>query len=127
MRGVKTGAVAFLLLVVLAGCGAMDYTRSLFVSGVSLEALGTQFVQVTEQVTAGCDAHTIPVTTCARYRTFGEGFKRAYPLTVSLWQAAEKAGDTATKRRAEDVARSLASDLSRLAVEALGTLAPEVK
>lgn len=127
MRGVKTGAIVALLALTLAGCGAMDYTKSLFISGVSLEVLGTQFTSTTEQVTKGCEAQAIPKDLCARYRAFGLRFKRVYPVTVGLWQAAERAGDTTAKRKAEDVTQALARDLTRLAVEALGSLSPEEK
>ena len=124
---VRSLVVLGALLVSLTGCNAMSYTKSLCVTGVSLEVLADQFEQVSIQVTAGCTQQAIPKITCDRYRVFGENFKRTYPLTVGLWQAANKAGDAASQRKAEAVAKSLAVDLSKLAVEALGSLAPEVK
>jgi hypothetical protein len=78
-------------------------------------------------VGAGCVSKAIPVGTCDKYRAFHTNFKRVYPLTVGMWQAADKAGDATTKRKAEDVGRQLAVDLTRLATEALGAFAPEVK
>ena len=128
MRSVKTGLTLLLIAGLIAGCAAVDYTKSLFVAGVSLEAVGRQFAQVSAQVKEGCDVtRVIPQSTCLKYREFGTRFKQVYPVTVGLWKAADSAGDKAAKSKAEDVAISLAADLSALAIEALGTLAPEVK
>ena len=76
MRDVKTGAVIVLAVLLFSGCSALTYTKSLFVSGISLETIGEQFVQVSEQVTQGCAAQVIPAPTCARYMVFGENFKK---------------------------------------------------
>lgn len=122
---IKRLPLLMVVIVMLSGCSAFSYTKSLFVSGVSLEVLGTHFVQTTEHVTAGCDAKVIPAVTCDKYRAFGLHFKRVYPLTVGMWRAARNAGDATAKGKAEDVARSLAKDLTTLAVEALGTFAPK--
>ena len=125
MRKVMQAAALALVITLTTGCGAWTYTRSMFVSGISLEGLGEQFVSVSTQVTEGCKLQVIQLTTCAKYRVFGEHFKKAYPLTVSVWKAARKAGDTAMQDKAEDVIRVLSKDLTKLAVEALGALAPE--
>lgn len=118
----KTGVLALTLVLALSGCAAVDYTRSLFVAGVSLEVLGDQFVRVTNQVTAGCDVDkSIPANICVKYRAFGLRFKQVYPTLVGLWQAADRAGDRSAKAKAEEVALGLATDLSALAVEALGS------
>lgn len=121
------GPVTYMLcaMLLLSGCSVMGLAKGLFASGVSLQTVGTQFVAVSEQVTAGCAARAIPAPTCERYRVFGEQFKRTYPVTVGLWNAARTAGDKATQARAEDVAAQLAEDLSKLAVEALRTFTEE--
>lgn len=118
--------VAVLVLaVLLAGCAM--FSQSLEVTGTSILGVGEQFEAVSAQVVKGCANQAIPKTTCDRYRVFGENFKRTYPLTVGLWDSARKAGDAKSQGKAEDVIRSLAVDLSKLAVEALGAFAPEVK
>ena len=111
----------------LTGCAAFDYTKSLFVSGVSLETVGEQFLQITDQVREGCLNGVIPVKTCVRYGNFHDNFVRAFPLAVGIWNAADKAGDAATKQKAEDVVRVLAKDMGKLAAEALGAFIPEDK
>ena len=118
---VKTGAVVLTLVALLtAGCAL----KSLFVSAVSLEAVGVQFHAVSEQVTQGCEKRVITVQTCERYRVFGENFKRAYPLAVGVWKAARTADDTASQEKAEDVVRALARDLAKLTAEALASFLP---
>ena len=121
MRRVTAGVL--LLALFLSGCSALNYTKSLFVAGVSLDALGDQFVQVSTQVTKGCDVDkSIPDDVCVRYRAFGLRFKQIYPTLVGLWKAAENSGDAAAKRKAEDIALQLAEDLSKLAVEAINSM-----
>ena len=119
--------VALALTLALTGCATMDYAKSLFVTGVSLEALGEQFLQITDQVRSGCQSLVIPAPTCDRYKVFHDNFQKTYPLTVGMWQAADKAGDAATKGKAEDVARALGKSLAQLATEALSSFAPEVR
>ena len=127
MRGVKTGALALSLALTLSGCAVKTYVQSLFVSAVSLDAVGHQFAAISEQVTVGCESHAIPADTCDRYRAFGVRFKRSYPLAVGMWRAAEHTRDAATQGRAEDVVKSLAEDLKKLATEARGMLTPDVR
>ena len=115
------------LVLTLTGCAAPAYIKGLFVSGVSLEAVGNQFAQVSIQVTAGCVQKVIPQRTCDRYRDFGEHFKKTYPLVVGMWRAARDAEDAESQKRAEDIVRMMSEDLSKLAIEALGAFAPEVK
>lgn len=124
MYSLKTGALTALLALTLAGCSAVDYTKSLFVTAVSLETVGHQFAAISEQVTVGCESKAIPIQTCQRYRVFGEHFKRSFPLAVGVWRAADQAGDAKTKGKAEDVVRSLAEDLATLTAEALGAFLP---
>lgn len=110
------------LVVALSGCaGAM---KNLFVTAVSLEALGDQFVQTSEQVTAGCQSGVIKPDACERYRQFGLNFKKVYPQTVGLWKAARNANDTAAMGAAEDVARQLSRDLTKIATEILLSFIP---
>ena len=116
-----------LLSLTLTGCATFDYAKGLFVSGVSLEAVGEQFLQVTAQVADGCKQAIIPLNTCISYGVFHEKFRRTYPLAVGMWTAADRAGDSATKGKAEDVIRSLSTDLARMAAEALKAFAPEVR
>lgn len=105
--------------LLLVGCA------NLFaVSGKSLQVLGEQFESVSAQVTSGCKAQVIAVDTCTKYREFGERFKQTYPITVGLWDAARKAGDKTSQRKAEEVISELTRDLSRLATEALGAFTP---
>ena len=115
------------LAVAVTGCAGWTYTKSLFVTAVSLEAVGEHFLQVTKQVQSGCDTHAIPLPTCAKYKAFHDNFQRAYPLAVGLWKAADKVGDAATKGKAEEVVRRLSTDLAGLAGEALGAFATEVR
>ena len=124
---VKTGVLALTLVLALSGCAAKTYVQSLFVSAVSLETVGHQFAAISEQVTQGCESRAIPVSTCDKYRVFGQHFQRSYPLAVGMWRAADHAGDASTKGKAEDIMRVLAEDLTKLAIEALGALSPEVK
>lgn len=126
-RGMRKFLALVAIITLLTGCSVYTSTKSLFVSGVSLQALGEQFVAVSEQVAEGCDGGVIPVHTCDKYKAFFDNFVKVYPLTVKTWEAAKNAGDVATQGKAEDVARSLAKDLTELAIEALGSLAPEVK
>lgn len=113
-------AILIAVAIVLGGCGAWTWTKSLFVAGVSVEVVGNQFVSVSKQVTAGCVAGAIPAMTCEKYRVFGEHFKKVYPITVGLWRSAKDARDRAAQDKAEEVIIGLSEDLSRLAVEALG-------
>ena len=120
--------IALVLVVALtAGCGAWTYTQSMFVTAVSLEAVGEHFLLVTQQVQGGCNDRSIPLPTCVKYKAFHDNFVRAYPLAVGMWRAADKAGDAATKGKAEDVVRGLSRDLATLAAEALSALATEVR
>ena len=114
-------------LVFLSFTGCATFYKTLLVSGVSLAELGKQFVAVSEQITAGCIAYAIPVPTCERYRVFGTQFKKIYPVTVGLWEAARASGDTKAKNKAEAVMEQLATDLSKLTVEALQSLSQEIK
>lgn len=116
-----------LLVLLLTGCSAVQTVKGLFVSGVSLEAVGVQFAEVSEQVTKGCEQKVVPQTTCEKYRAFGLNFKRVYPLAVGMWEAARRANDAATQRKAEDVMRSLSNDLTTLTAEALGSFTPGSK
>lgn len=127
MTHLKRTTALVALALVLTGCGTLTAAKGLFVSGVSLEALGEQFVAVSRQVSAGCEQRIIPAPTCEKYRTFGEHFKRVYPLTVEMWRAARRAEDAAAQEKAEDVARVLSRDLTKLSIEALGAFAPEVR
>ena len=127
MAKIVSWSSIILLSITLTGCAAFDYTKSMFVSGVSLEAVGEQFLSVTHQVGAGCQKGEIPRRMCEDYGEFHERFKRTYPLAVGMWMAADRAGDAATKQKAEDVVRSLSRDLAKLAAEALSALVPEMK
>ena len=129
MKRSKAGTLLFVALVsiTLAGCSAWTYTQSLFVAAISLETVGQQFAAISEQVTLGCESKAIPVQTCQRYRVFGDHFKRSYPIAVGMWRAADKAGDTMVKRKAEDVVRSLSEDLGTFTTEALGAFTTETK
>ena len=131
MRGVKTVAkrvaVTTALVVLLVGCAAPSYIQGLFVSGVSLEVVGNQFAQVSTQITAGCAQKVILPATCEKYRVFGEHFKKTYPIVVGMWRAAREAEDAESKKRAEDVIRLMSEELSKLAIEALGAFAPEIR
>ena len=120
----RRAAPLVLFVMLLAGCGAYAGFKALFVSGVALDVVGDQFVAVSAQVNVGCTQQVIPAATCAKYRAFQVRFKQSYPLAVGMWQAANKAGDTVSKGKAEDVIRSLARDLSNLASEALQTFMP---
>ena len=111
----------------LGGCAAWDFTKSLFITAVSLEAIGVQLAAVSEQVTVGCETRVIPTQPCERYRVFGEHFKRTYPIAVKMWKAADRAGDAATRGKAEDVVRVLAEDMTKLATEALNAFSMEVR
>lgn len=110
-----------LLSILLTGCGAYTSFKSLFVAGVALDVVGEQFIQVSAQIHAGCTNLVIPGATCVKYRAFQVRFKQTYPLAVGMWEAANKAQDTASRDKAEAVIRGLAADLSSLAVEALST------
>lgn len=126
MKHVKVVVLALVLALTASGCAG--FMQNLFATGVSVEAVGDQFVVTSEQVTLGCNSGVIPANTCEKYRVFGTHFKKVYPVTVGLWQAARKAGDKAAQQKAEDVVRSLALDLTRLAAEALQAFIPvEVK
>ena len=116
-----------LVVTLLSGCAAWTATKSLFVSAVSLEVVGEQFLQTTKQVQAGCDSRAIPIPTCQRYKIFHDRFQKAYPIAVGMWRAADKANDASTKGKAEDVVRSLSKDLADLTAEALGAFVPEVR
>lgn len=110
------------LTLALTGCASM---KGLFTTAVSLEALGDQFVATTEQVTIGCADKSIPADACERYRVFGLNFKKVYPQTVGLWKAARAANDTAAMGAAEDVARQLSRDLTKIASEILKSFLPQ--
>lgn len=127
MKRLRTGVGVVVLALVLSGCAAVDFTKGLFVAGVSLEAVGNQFVSVSTQVTAGCAAKAIREDSCEKYRVFGEHFKKAYPVAVELWKSAKAAGDKAAVAKAEEVIIQLSEDLSRLMIEILQTFAPEGK
>ena len=127
MRGAKAVVLSLILALTLTGCSAWTYTQSLFVSAVSLDVVGEQFLQVTAQVQEACNVRSLSVQVCERYKSFHDNFQRAYPAAVGLWKAADKAGDTTTKAKAEDVIRSLSHDLTSIAADVLSTFAPENK
>lgn len=127
MRKIRQAVALALVVALTAGCGAWTYTQSMFVSAVSLEAVGEHFLLVTQQVQAGCNDRTIPYPTCVRYKAFHDNFVKAYPLAVGMWKTADKAGDAATKGKAEDVVRRLSTDLTALANDALAAFATEVR
>lgn len=108
--------------IAISGCAT---GRTLEVSGAALEGLGEQFVSVTKQVKSGCDAKVISPVTCTKYRVFGERFKQTFPVTVGVWEAARKANDIESERKAAAVAQLLANELTQLAIEALNAFAPE--
>lgn len=122
-------SVAFALMLVVtltAGCSAWTYTKSLFVTGISIETVGEQFANTSEIITNGCIAQVITKETCAAWRTFSAHFKKTYPLAAEAWKSGRRVGDAALQGAAEDAVRKLAAELSRLGVEALSTFAPEV-
>lgn len=118
MRKVQQAVMLVMVLALLVSCSSSGQ-KALVVSGTSIQSVGEQFVVVTEQVTAGCKAQTIPQDTCTRYAAFGVQFKKTYPLAVGLWKAARASGDVAAQKKAEDVIVQLAGDLTKLATEAL--------
>jgi ABC-type branched-subunit amino acid transport system permease subunit len=104
-----------LILVVLAGCAGA--VQGLIVSGVTLRATGDQFVVVATAFKQGCDVtKTIPQPDCQKFRIFGEKFKLSYPLAVSLWEIARKAGDPGSETKAAEAITLLASELTSFAV-----------
>ena len=115
------------LILALNGCAFLGLTKAVQVTGESIALVGEQFTSVSTQIAKGCDAGTIPTLTCNKYKAFEHQFKRVYPLTVGLWTAAKDANDANSQAKAEGVITSLATDLSTLAVEALGAFAPGVK
>ena len=114
-----------LLLSLLFGMSllvACSANQALLVTGESLAVVGNQFVGVAAAYKQGCDvAKSIPQSQCLKFREFGEYFKKVYPLTIQLWEAARLANDGALKGKASEVVQSLSNSLSALAAEGLGT------
>ena len=112
--------ITLALVVTFTGCAGTG--RALVASGEGLKTLGNEFVVVAEQFKRGCDVtKTLTPAQCAKFRDFGENFKKVYPLTIRLWESARQAGDAASEKKARDVITSLSSSLAALAVEAFGT------
>lgn len=119
----RHAAAALFLALTLAGCGV----KSLFVTAVSLEVLGTQVAAASEQMTRACEQRLVTVKLCNQYAEAGAKFKKSYPIAVGLWTAAADAQDTDTQSAADKVVRKLAADLTRIATEALGQFLQEDK
>lgn len=110
MRG-----AAVLAVLLLAGCA-----QSLAVTGQSLKAVGEEYEAVSLVFGQACQGGVIAPVTCAKYRSFQERFRKAYPLAVGVWDAARKANDANAQKQARVAIEGLAADLSALAVEGLG-------
>ncbi len=106
-----------LSLILLVGCASIG--QSLVVSGESLKAVGNEFIAVADVYVRGCAAQTISLSQCVAFRDFGEKFKVAYPMAIQLWGVARNANDVATAKKAEDVIKSLMTDLSVFASQVL--------
>ena len=113
--------LVLVLSLALMGQACGTFGQTLLVTGESLKAVGTEFVQVSAVYTQGCTDKTIPVAQCDKYRAFGTRFKQTYPLAVNLWESARTANDAAAEKMARDVILQLASELSALAVQGLST------
>lgn len=105
------------LALLIGGCAAMSREQALVVTGESLKAVGTEFVDVAGMYKNGCDVtKVIKPADCQAFRVFGEKFQRSYPVAVKLWESARTANDSATQSETEKVVRQLAADLSAFAV-----------
>jgi hypothetical protein len=111
-----------ILLSATQSCGVPSFNKTLIVTGESLDGIGKQFVQVAEIYKTGCDVtKTIDPKNCAKFRSFGTEFQKAYPLNVKLWEAARSASDSATEKKVADVVTNLATSLSEFAVAVVAT------
>jgi len=113
-------AAVLLIFLAISSCATFTFGKTLVVTGESLKALGTEFVQVSAAYKQGCDvAKTIPQPQCASFRTFGQHFQKSYPLTVQLWEEARSANDKSMQGKVEDVIVELTSALSEFAVQVI--------
>lgn len=109
-------------LLLATGCGSKVPGFAAFTtSGLALKAVGAQFEAASNVYKQGCDAAQIKKADCEAFRAFGARFKQVYPVTVDLWDAAQKAGDTATEHATRDKILELSTELTRLAVQAYST------
>ena len=113
-------------LVLSLGCASTH--QGLMGSGTALKAVGQQWLTVNEGFVKGCvpSAPTLPKAQCDAARSFGEKFKKAYPLAIQLFETAVSANDTAMASDAKSVIRGLSADLVKFGLQ-VGLTLQEVK
>lgn len=116
MLKTRVFALALVLFVGLTGsyCGSVTATRSLAVSGESINATGTLFVDTANLLTPPCNAHTLPNwdTVCPKFKSFEQKFKASWPMATGLWYAARKANDPKLQAPAETAISALRAELN---------------
>ena len=119
MQAALSLALIALVASLLSGCASWR-APTLEATGITVEALGEQFVKVAAVFEKGCiEPRSISMQACAEFRDFGIQFKQAYPLLVGLWKAARDADDPQMQRSVTEVIAHLATSLSKLAAEGL--------
>jgi hypothetical protein len=107
------------LIAVLLLVGCSTFSKSIAVTGESLDATGRQFVQVAALYKDGCDVKkTIAPDECKKFADFGRNFQKVFPTAVGLWKSARAAGDSTTQQALESKLGELAGALSQFSIMA---------
>ncbi len=119
-------SAVFILFLVTAGCASTH--QGLMGSGTALKAVGQQWLAVNDGFVKGCApaAPKLSKAQCDAARSFGEKFKKAYPLAIQLFETAVSANDTAMAADAKSVIRGLSADLVKFGLQ-VGLALQEVK
>lgn len=122
MRPLRISSALLVVLLLLASCATA--TKTLLVTGESLDQLGKQFVSVGKQWNSLYDAKAITADQYKEWATFAVWFKAAYPEAVSLWKTARATNDTAATAAIEDSIGKMAAELTRLGLKVYTMLKP---
>lgn len=117
--------LALAVLVLGATCTTQ---QSLMGSGTALKAVGQQWLAVNGAFVKACvpSAPKLSKATCDDARSFGDKFKKSYPLAIQLFETAVNANDTAMAADAKSVVRGLSVDLVKFGLQ-VGLTLQEVK
>lgn len=89
---------ALLLVLVLAsatgGCATSDKSRSLVITGETLDAVGQQFVQTGRLYDRLLDAEKITKDEYRDWANYAKRFQLIYPEAVQAWTAGRSTDDT---------------------------------
>lgn len=102
------------VLFVLSGCA---HVLAFDITGNAVDALGEQFVQVSDEFNAALDSGAINTAQYAQFAAFGSKFQAAYPAAVQLWHIAVFTNDDLMQANAIQALTNLAGPLTQFALD----------